>query len=98
MSQLSPKEIMDGFEASRAKTFAYMAQEIIDELGEERGKQVIRDTVWKMSKSRISSANSNRCTRSSISGTPSVTALSFSRIITWNIERPRMRQPQRLQG
>ena len=42
---------MDGFEASRAKTFAYMAQEIIDELGEERGKQVIRDTVWKMSKS-----------------------------------------------
>jgi len=50
MSQISPKEIMDGFEASRAKTFVYMAQAIIDELGEERGKQVIRDTVWKMSK------------------------------------------------
>lgn len=51
MSQPSPKEIMDGFEASRAKTFVYMAQALIDELGEERGKQVIRDTVLKMSRS-----------------------------------------------
>ena len=51
MHARSPKEIIDGFEASRAKTFAYMAQAIIDELGEERGKQVIQDTVWKMSKS-----------------------------------------------
>ena len=50
MSKPSPREIMDGFEASRAKTFFYMAQALIDELGEEKGRQVIRDTVWKMSK------------------------------------------------
>jgi hypothetical protein len=51
MSQLSPKEIMDGFEAARAKTFVYMAQALIDELDADRGKQVIRDTVRRMSKS-----------------------------------------------
>jgi len=42
---------MDGFEAARAKTFIYMAQALIDELGEEKGKQVIKETVWKMSRS-----------------------------------------------
>ena len=50
---------MNGFEASRAKTFVYMAQAIIDELGEERGKQVIRDTVWKMSQSSGEAARIN---------------------------------------
>ena len=57
MSKPSPREIMDGFEASRAKTFFYMAQALIDELGEEKGREVIRDTVWKMSK------NSGEATR-----------------------------------
>ena len=50
MSQPTPREIMDGFEAARAKTFFYMAQALIDELGEEHGKQVIKETVAKMSK------------------------------------------------
>ncbi|MCW4011884.1 MAG: L-2-amino-thiazoline-4-carboxylic acid hydrolase [Candidatus Bathyarchaeota archaeon] len=50
MSQPTPREIMDGFEAARAKTFYYMAKAMIDELGEERGKQIIRETVYKMSK------------------------------------------------
>lgn len=50
MSKPSPREIMDGFEAARAKTFFHMAKALMDELGEEKGRQVIRDTVWKMSK------------------------------------------------
>ncbi len=41
---------MDGFEAARARTFYYMAQALIDKLGEEHGKQVINDTVYEMSK------------------------------------------------
>ena len=56
MSQPSPREIMDGFEAARARTFIYMAQAMIDELGEERGKQLIHDTIWKMSKDSGESA------------------------------------------
>lgn len=41
---------MDGFEAARARTFIYMAHAMIDELGEERGKQLIHDTILRMSK------------------------------------------------
>lgn len=51
MSQPTRREIMDGFEAARAKTFYYMAKALIAELGEERGKQVILETVREMSKS-----------------------------------------------
>lgn len=51
MSQPSPREVMIGFEAARAKTFVSMAQALMDELGEEKGKQVIRETVWRMSQS-----------------------------------------------
>ena len=50
MSQPSPKEIIDGFEAARAKNFVYMAQALVDEFGEERVKQVTMDTGWKKSK------------------------------------------------
>ena len=50
MSQPKRREIMDGFETARARTFYYMAKALINELGEERGKQVIRETVREMSK------------------------------------------------
>ena len=50
MSQPTPREIMDGFEAARARTFYYMAKALIKELGEEKGKQVILETVREMSK------------------------------------------------
>lgn len=50
VSSMRAREIMDGFESSRAKTFYYMAQALIDELGEEMGKQIIKETVYKMSK------------------------------------------------
>lgn len=43
---------MIGFEAARARTFVYMAEALINELGEERGKEVIRETVYRMSKER----------------------------------------------
>lgn len=41
---------MIGFEAARAKTYLYMAQALIDELGEEKGRQVIQETIRKMSR------------------------------------------------
>ena len=37
-------------EAIRVKTFFYMTQALIDELGEEKEKQVIKNTAYKMSK------------------------------------------------
>ncbi|MFA9494552.1 MAG: L-2-amino-thiazoline-4-carboxylic acid hydrolase [Candidatus Bathyarchaeota archaeon] len=46
---ISKREIMDGFEGARAKTFIYMAKALIRELGDEKGRQVIRETVCDMS-------------------------------------------------
>ena len=46
---ISKHDIMNGFEGARAKTFIYMAKALIRELGDEKGRQVIRDTVWDMS-------------------------------------------------
>ena len=47
---MDKREIIESFEAARAKTFVYMAQALLDELGEIEGKQKIIDTVRKMSK------------------------------------------------
>ena len=48
---MEKREIIQGFEAARAKTFVFMAQALIDELGEVEGVKKIMETVWKMSKS-----------------------------------------------
>jgi hypothetical protein len=48
---MEKREIIQGFEAARAKTFVYMAQALLDELRMEEGMEKIRETVWKMSKS-----------------------------------------------
>jgi hypothetical protein len=48
---MEKRDIIQGFEAARAKTFVFMAQAIIEELGEEEGKKKVLETVWKMSKS-----------------------------------------------
>jgi hypothetical protein len=48
---MDKREIIQGFEAARAKTFVYMAQALIDELGEVDGSKKILETVRKMSKS-----------------------------------------------
>jgi hypothetical protein len=47
---MEKREIIQGFEAARAKTFVYMAQALIDELGENEGKKKVLETVWKMSR------------------------------------------------
>ncbi len=48
---MEKREIIQGFEAARAKTFVYMAQALIDELGKVEGEKKVLETVWKMSKS-----------------------------------------------
>ncbi len=48
---MDKREIIQGFEAARAKTFFYMAQALIDELGEVEGRKKIIETVRMLSKS-----------------------------------------------
>lgn len=48
---MDKREIIQGFEAARAKTFVYMAQALISELGEVKGRKKILETVRMMSKS-----------------------------------------------
>jgi hypothetical protein len=47
---ISNREIINGFEGARAKTFIYMAKALIRELDNDKARRVIRDTVFDMSK------------------------------------------------
>lgn len=46
---MDKRELIQGFETARAKTFVYLAQALIDELGEDEGLKKILDAVWRMS-------------------------------------------------
>ncbi|MBN2336277.1 L-2-amino-thiazoline-4-carboxylic acid hydrolase [Candidatus Bathyarchaeota archaeon] len=50
MEPLSRRDIIKGFEASRAKVFVYMAETLIERLGEDEGREAARDAVWEMSR------------------------------------------------
>jgi len=50
MEPLSRGDIIRGFEASRAEVFVYMAEALMEHLGEEERGKVIRETVREMSR------------------------------------------------
>jgi len=50
MEPLSREDIIKAYEASRAKVFVYMAEALIDRLGEDDGRKAIRETVRMMSR------------------------------------------------
>ncbi len=45
MEPMTRGDIINSYEASRAKVFVYMAETLIEHLGEEEGRNVIRETV-----------------------------------------------------
>ena len=47
---MSRGDIIKGFEASRAKVFVYLAEALIEHLGEEEGRRVVREKVREMSR------------------------------------------------
>ena len=50
MEPLSRGDIINSYEASRAKVYVYMAEALIAHLGEEEGRRAIRETVRRMSR------------------------------------------------
>ena len=50
MEPISRGDIIKSYEASRGKVFAYMAEALIESLGEDEGRRVIRETVRDMSR------------------------------------------------
>ena len=50
MEPMTRRDIIETYEASRAKVFVYMAEALIEHLGEEEGRKVIRETVREMSR------------------------------------------------
>ena len=50
MEPLSRGDIIKAYEASRAKVFVYMAEALIEHLGEDEGRKAIRETVRMMSR------------------------------------------------
>ncbi len=50
MEPLSRGDIIRGFEASRAKVYVYMAEALMEHLGEKEGRKVILETVRMMSR------------------------------------------------
>jgi hypothetical protein len=50
MEQITRGDVIKSYEASRAKLFVYMAEALIERLGEEEGRRVIHETVREMSR------------------------------------------------
>jgi hypothetical protein len=48
MEPMSRRDIIKLYEASRAKMFVYMAEALIEHLGEDEGRRVTRETVREM--------------------------------------------------
>ena len=48
MAPMSRRDIIKLYEASRAKMFVYMAEALVERLGEDEGRRVIREMVREM--------------------------------------------------
>ncbi|MCW4049199.1 MAG: L-2-amino-thiazoline-4-carboxylic acid hydrolase [Candidatus Bathyarchaeota archaeon] len=49
MTQPSSGDIIKGFEAARANSIYYLGKALIDNLGAEKGRKILEETVWAMS-------------------------------------------------
>ena len=50
MEPMTRRDIIKSYEASRARVFVYMAETLIEHLGEDEGRKAIHETVWEMSR------------------------------------------------
>jgi hypothetical protein len=59
MEPITRGDLIKSYEASRAKVFVYMAEALIDRLGEDEGRKVIRETVREISRDSGEKARSS---------------------------------------